>query len=194
VPEARASFRLETDRLILRDWRPGDLARFAAITNTPAVMRWLGGVMDTEKLAGFEQRVTALQAECGHTFWIVERKADGGHLAGEMLGFCGLKRINAEGASFPGECEIGWRLREDAWGKGYAREAAAASLDAGFDRFGAAEIYAITIVENEGSWGLMKRLGMRRRAELDFVDPRYQPPLCDTIVYSITREAWKEPQ
>ena len=183
-------FHHETARLILRDWQAGDVARFAAVTNTPAVMRWLGPVMDAERLASFEERILDYAARYGHTFWLVERKEDGGHLAGEVLGFCGLKRINAEGASFPGEVEIGWRLREDAWGHGYAREAASASLDLGFNRFGAEEIFAITIAENTGSWGLMTRLGMRRRGDLDFADPRFSPPLSDIIVYSLTREVW----
>jgi RimJ/RimL family protein N-acetyltransferase len=81
-------------------------------------------------------------------------------------------------------------LREDAWGRGYAREAADASLKAGFDRFGAEQIIALTITENTESWGLMERLGMVRRPELDFVEGRYPPPFCDVIVYQITREEW----
>ncbi|PNU01702.1 GNAT family N-acetyltransferase [Novosphingobium guangzhouense] len=180
--------RIETDRLILRDWAQGDITRFAAGTNTPAVMRHLGGVMDAEKVALFEERVLGFQHRLGHTFWIVERKLDG-----EVLGFCGLKVIDAPGASFPGEMEIGWRLREDAWGQGYAKEAAGASLDAGFGRFGATEIFAITNIGNTASWGLMLRLGMVRRKELDFVDSRFTPPVGDTIVHSITAGAWHGP-
>lgn len=177
---------IETERLILRVWRDGDLARFAEITNTPAVMRHLGGVMDDAKVALFGERVVGFQQRLGHTFWVVERKADRA-----MLGFCGLKVIDAPGAGFPGEMEIGWRLREDAWGQGYAKEAASASLDAGFDRFGAREIFALTNIGNTASWGLMLRLGMIRRDELAFVDPRFEPPVGDTIVHSITAEAWR---
>lgn len=183
-------FRLETERLVLRNWRAGDMARFAEVTNTPEVMRWLGGVMDAERLAASEGRMLALHESHGHTFWIVERKADGGDLSGEMLGCCGLKKIDAPGASFPGEFEIGWRLRSDSHGQGYAKEAAMASLDAGFDRFGAEEIFAITVIENAPSWGLMCRLGMRRREELDYDDSRFEPPLRHTIVYSITHAEW----
>ncbi|MCJ2187539.1 GNAT family N-acetyltransferase [Novosphingobium beihaiensis] len=183
-------FRLETDRLVLREWAPGDIDRFAQVTNTPSVMRWLGGVMDADKVGALESRVMGFQAGYGHTFWIVERKADGGNLAGEMLGFCGLKKIDAPDASFPGEFEIGWRLREDAWGQGYAKEAALASLDAGFGRFGAPVIYAITVIENTASWGLMQRLGMTRREDLDYVDSRFDPPLCDTIVYAMGCDIW----
>ena len=183
-------FRLETDRLVLRNWQAGNMARFAEVTNTPGVMRWLGGVMDAERLAASEARMLGFHEAYGHTFWIVERLADGGDLSGEMLGFCGLKKIDAPGASFLGAFEIGWRLRSDAHGKGYAKEAALASLDAGFGTFGAEEIFAITVTGNEASWGLMRRLGMRRREDLDYDDLRFEPPLRHTIVYSITREEW----
>ena len=64
------------------------------------------------------------QEERGFTFWAVERKADG-----ELLGFCGLKIADTPGSPIEGMHEVGWRLREDAWGQGYAKEAAIASLD-----------------------------------------------------------------
>lgn len=184
-------FRLETERLVLRSWAPGDLARFAEVTNTPPVMRWLGGVADAPTLEAMEARVLSCHERTGHCFWLVERQNDGGMLAGQVLGFCGLKRADAPGSSIAGAFEIGWRLREDAWGKGYAKEAASAALDAAFVRFAAPEVFAITVVENTASWGLMERLGMRRRPDLDYEDARYEPPLRHTIVYSIAADAWK---
>jgi RimJ/RimL family protein N-acetyltransferase len=185
-----AEFRLETARLILRDWRDEDWPEFFRLTNTPAVMRWLGPVMDADKQAAQRARVEACAGRHGHCFWLVERKTDGGRLAGEVLGFCGLKRADADGSPVEGRFEIGWRLREDAWGHGYAKEAALTSLRAGFERFGAEEIVALTVIQNEASWGLMERLGMRRRADLDFPDDRYPPELRDTIVYSLARDEW----
>jgi RimJ/RimL family protein N-acetyltransferase len=92
----------------------------------------------------------------------------------EILGFCGLKRANAPGADeIAGEFEIGWRLREEAWGQGCAKEAAIASLDLAFDRFDAPRVVAVTALQNLSSQGLMIRLGMMRRAEYDFVDQRF---------------------
>lgn len=182
-----AEFRLETERLILRDWRGDDWPEFFRHTNTPAVMRWLGGVMDADGMAAQRSRVEACRAANGFCFWVVERKGDGA-----LLGFCGLKRADAPGSTIAGCHEIGWRLREEAWGQGYAREAAAAALDAAFDRFGAEEVFAITVAENTASWGLMERLGMRRRPELDYPDPRYAPPWRDAIIYSLAREQWEK--
>ncbi|MBH0111481.1 GNAT family N-acetyltransferase [Novosphingobium sp. YJ-S2-02] len=185
-----ADFRLETARLVLRSWRNEDLARFAAVTNTPAVMRWLGGPLDQAGLETLFEAVTSCEAAHGHCFWLVERKGDGGHLAGEVLGFCGLKRGNAPASTFTGEFEVGWRLREEAWGHGYAKEAAIASLDAGFDRFGASRVVAITNPPNRASWGLMERLGMVRTPALDYLDARFASEIGETLAWTITAEAW----
>ena len=178
-----AEFRHETDRLILRDWREEDWEPFWQGTNTPAVMEWLGGVCDDAKRADARKRLESYQKDHGHTFWVLESKEDGA-----ILGFCGLKRCNQEGGPV-GEVEIGWRLREDAWGKGYAKEAALASLDIAFERFDAEQVIALTVEPNTASWGLMKRLGMSHRKDLDFANADFGD---DTIiVYSISRDRWQ---
>jgi len=175
----------ETARLRLREWGEGDADQFYAVMNHEPVMRWLGGVQTPEQWREAHARIAGFTRDFGHTFWIVERKADG-----ELLGFCGLKRVNAPGASCPGEHEIGWRLRESAWGQGIAKEAAIASLDLAFGRFAAPHVVALTVAGNRGSWGLMERLGMIRRPDLDYVDPRFGPELNPTIVYRMDAADW----
>lgn len=175
----------ETERLRLRTWDPEDLDEFIRHTNTEPVMRWLGGVWPRDKHEAAFDRVTRYQREHGHTFWIVERKSDGA-----LLGFCGLKRVNSDGAPNPGDFEVGWRLREDAWGSGYAKEAAIASLDLAFGRFGAPHVVALTVERNEASQGLMKRLGMTRRADMDFESADMPAELNPVIIYRIEAEDW----
>jgi len=170
---------IETDRLILRGWSEGDFEPFLRHTNTPEVMRWLGGVRSEADQRETIGRLTRWQEERGFTFWAVERKADR-----ELLGFCGLKIADTPGSPIEGMYEIGWRLRQDAWGQGYAREAAVASLDFAFATLGADRVVAITFAPNASSWGLMERLGMTRRPELDYDDARF-PALNPTIVYDI---------
>ena len=179
-----AEFRHETDRLILRDWREEDWPFFWEGTNTPGVMRWLGGVCDGAKRDAAQQRLLSYEREHGHTFWCVERRGDGA-----ILGFCGLKRSNQSGGPL-GMMEVGWRLREDAWGRGYAKEAATASLDLAFDRFDAEEVIAMTVQRNTASWGLMQRLGMRRRDDLDFGNAEFDKEDPVIIVYSSDRASW----
>jgi RimJ/RimL family protein N-acetyltransferase len=175
----------ETGRLRLRTWDDEDLDEFIRYTNTDAVMRWLGGVWPRERHEAALDRIHRYQREHGHTFWIVERKSDGA-----LLGFCGLKRVNSDGAPNPGDFEVGWRLREDAWGQGYAKEAAIASLDLAFARFGAPHVVAFTVTQNESSRALAKRLGMARRADLDFQSADMPPELNPVIVYRIEADEW----
>ena len=178
----------ETERLRLRTWDPEDERRFYDIMNVPAVMRWLGGMQTPEEWSAAYQRLRTYEREFGFTFWIIERRSDG-----EILGFCGLKRANAPGGeAIAGEIEIGWRLREDAWGQGYAKEAAMAALDLAFGRFAAPRVVALTSTHNVNSQGLMKRLGMKRRADLDYVDTRF-PPDSDHnphVVFTVDAAEW----
>jgi RimJ/RimL family protein N-acetyltransferase len=179
---------ITTERLILRTWDESDLDAFMEATNTPAVMRWLGGVWSREDHEAGFARITGYQRDFGHTFWIVEDRA-----SGELLGFCGLKRVNSPGAGdLTGTAEVGWRLRESAWGKGIAKEAAIASLDLAFGRFGYSEVVAITVEGNGASQGLMRRLGMQRRADLDYIDPRHVDDLGAALVWSIAAGDWPE--
>ncbi|MFC4253823.1 GNAT family N-acetyltransferase [Altererythrobacter xixiisoli] len=185
-----SDFRLETKRLVLRDWQDSDWNAFFRHTNTPAVMRWLGGVLDGYDREEQQERIEGYARDHGHTFWVVERQWDGGHLQGQLIGFCGLKRSNQPGAPI-GDFEIGWRLREDAWGRGYAREAAQASMRAGFETFGAPHMIALTVERNDASWGLMERLGMERRPDLDFASDEFDPKAGIIIAYAITRPQWE---
>ena len=176
---------IETERLRLRNWTMADVEPFVRHTNHDAVMRWLGGVKTPEQLESVvRDRFIAWQEQRGHTFWVVERKADAA-----FLGFCGLKIADDAGSPVEGEVEIGWRLREDAWGRGYAREAAAASLDFAFDVLAAPRVIALTVEGNAPSWGLMKRLGMIRRPDLDYHGPGWAEGI--VIAYMIGREEWR---
>lgn len=176
---------IETERLLLRDWRDEDVDVFVRHTNTPAVMRWLGGVKPDEVMRAIMfDRIVRWQKERGFTFWAVERKVDG-----ELLGFCGIKIGDDANSPVEGEFEVGWRLREDAWGQGYAKEAATASLDHAFDRLGAERVVALTVQGNAPSWRLMERLGMVRREDLDYAGAEWaQGPV---IVYEMRREQWR---
>jgi len=176
----------ETTRLRLRDWDDEDELRFYEVMNREEVMKHLGGLQLPDEWRDAYRRIRGFSRDFGHTFWIVEDKA-----TGDILGFCGIKRVNSPGAGpLTGTHEIGWRLRPEAWGKGIAKEAAIASLDLAFGRFGAPHVIAMTVPDNSTSWGLMERLGMDRREDLDFEDERFGPELNPSIVYRIEADAW----
>jgi RimJ/RimL family protein N-acetyltransferase len=173
---------IETPRLTLRPWTRDDVVEIERITNTEAVMAHMGGVAAPDAFVAMVERILLCQREHGFSFWIVQRREDGA-----LLGFCGFKRGTV--GPILGEMEVGWRLRQDAWGQGYAREAAQACLDWAWRNLDCERIFAITVTGNISSWGLMQRLGMTRRADLDFAHPNYPPehPLAPHITYEIAR-------
>lgn len=178
----------ETERLRLRTWGEGDADAFYAVMNHEPVMRYLGGLQSRDHWQMVVERLVGYQVEFGYTFWIVERREDG-----ELLGWCGLKRINYPGAPNLGDMEIGWRFRESAWGQGIAKEAAIASLDLAFGRFAAPRVIAFTALGNMPSQGLMTRLGMQHWPEHDYVDQRFpaDAPPNPQVTFGITADEWK---
>ena len=174
---------IETDRLVLRGWIEGDVAPFHAMCTDPTVMEYLGPPLSLGDAEAAAARQNALLADIGYCFWAVERKADRA-----FLGFCGLKP-GAPGTPIEGRIEIGWRFAAEYWGRGYAREAAAASLAWGWKNGDADNIWAMTVLANARSWGLMERLGMTRRHDLNFDHPQpsLEARLKPHIVYRIGR-------
>lgn len=128
-------------------------------------MRWLGDVQPRAELNDDVGYFRECQAELGHTFWVMERRADGA-----FLGFCGFVIVPDEDSTVKGELEIGWRVREDEWRNGYAEEAARGCLDWAFSNLSPSRIVSRTAESNIPSQRLMEKLGMRRSPELDY-DP-----------------------
>jgi len=177
-----------TDRLVLRKWREDDLALWLAHLNTPAVRAYLGGVQSQEAVATrFAQVLSAWDAD-GFSFLAVERRDDG-----EFLGTCGIARVSNEPAPEPlaSGLQVGWQMRQEAWGEGYTTEAARAIMAYAFAALEQDIMWAQTSERNRGSWAVMAKLGMSRRAELDYFDPAYPPEDNPAMVWSITRQAWE---
>lgn len=88
-----------------------------------------------------------------------------------FVGFVGL-HVPTFHARFTPCVEVAWRLAREAWGRGYATEAARAAMADGFGRLGLEEVLAWTVPANVRSWRVMERLGMRRSPDDDFDHPR----------------------
>ena len=177
----------ETERLILRTIEDGDAALQDRLLNTPAVMGRLGGVKELHEVEAKHAKSRALYAQEGFSFLMMMEKA-----SSELVGHCGIKRVDNPLARNHGDHEIGWLVREDRWRRGYAEEAMRAVLDWAFGRVGAPFVVALTSDLNVASWKLMEKLGMRRRRDLDFDDPAFPPEDRTTILYSLESADWKD--
>ena len=158
---------LETERLLLREFRRDDLDAHAATLGDEEVMRHIGG-----KPIGREDSWRRLLSGVGMWSlmgmgpWAVELKADG-----RMVGHCGFFQFNRDmEPSIIGEPEMGWIFDRSVHGQGVAFEACAAALDWAEREIGAATYPAIIDVENLPSMKLAERLGFVRQPDAVYRD------------------------
>ncbi|CAG4886118.1 GNAT family N-acetyltransferase [Paraburkholderia saeva] len=155
---------LRTARLALRAWRDDDLTSLVSMNADPEVNVWLGGpalVRNSE--AAFNLMRERLAAH-GWGVLVVEDQA------GTFLGICGLQPVRASLPIAPAT-EIIWRFRREAWGHGYASEAAIAVLDASSQHGVPEEIVALVAWPNQRSASTAQRIGFRHDPSRDFLYP-----------------------
>jgi len=177
---------IETERLILRRFRDEDLDPYAAMMADPRVADWLGGVRTR---AQCEANLRAWADEwdrLGFGLLAIIRRSDEA-----CIGMAGLHGLDAiyDPTPVAGATEIAWRLTFDAWGQGYAIEAARAVVVDGFERVGLGKIIAFTAASNLRSQAVMARSGFLREAHRYFDHPNLPPdhPLSRHVVSAVSK-------
>jgi [ribosomal protein S5]-alanine N-acetyltransferase len=146
---------LETPRLILRTWSADDLHPAYEIFRDPGVMQNIGDgkPFDLQRTAEFLSWVENYENDNGFCRWKVVNKSDG-----EILGSCGFALLEDSH-----EVDLGYLLRRDAWGHGFATEAVRACMRYGFRNLGFREIIAMTGLENMASRRVLEKAGFSVR-------------------------------
>jgi RimJ/RimL family protein N-acetyltransferase len=139
---------LETQRLLLRPFEPGDLDAFVELHSDPEVTRFVNSLDRAEA----EDRLDRDRREWSQRGYGLLAVID--LQSGAFLGRSGLKHW----PQFE-ETEVGWVLRKDAWGVGYATEAARASIEWAFSEFELPYLTAMIDAGNTRSVRVAKRLG-----------------------------------
>jgi len=178
--------RVETDRLVLRGFLDRDRAPFAALNADARVMEHFPNALTRGESDELVDRFGQRWDEDGLGLWAVERRDDGA-----FLGFTGLAPPRFE-ADFTPCVEVGWRLAAEAWGHGYATEAARAALAFGFEVRGLSEILSWTVPANLRSRAVMERIGMTHDSADDFDHPNIAvgSPLRRHVLYRLSRDRW----
>lgn len=153
----------KTERVTLRHWTDGDRAPFAELNSDPEVMRYFPQCLTKDESDAFIERIVRGFEANDFGLWAVE-------VDGRFAGYTGLNRTTFDTPMGP-HVEIGWRLARWAWGFGYATEAAQCVMNAAFKDFGLSDVYSFTSESNARSEAVMRRIGMTRRADLDFDHP-----------------------
>jgi RimJ/RimL family protein N-acetyltransferase len=167
--------KLETDRLILRGFVETDLDAYAEMCADPEVMRFIGG-KPLSRAEAWRNMATIVGHWYlrGYGFWAVQERS-----SGEIVGRIGCWQ--PEG--WPG-LEVGWTLRRAFWGRGYATEAAKASVDYGFKNLEQSQIISLIDPNNHASQRVAERLGAKIIGTTPIFDR-------DVLIYAINREDWQ---
>ena len=181
---------IQTPRLLLREWTTDDIDTYVQTCNTPEVMEHLGGVRSAAEVMDEVKDLISQQRDDHFTLWVLEEKG-----SGDFLGFCGLDRLDyldEPGVSYDpdctvkGELELGFRLREDRWGRGLATEASAAALLIAFEKLRVRRVVSRAKRENLKSRGVLEKLGFFHEFALDY----WSSEECLNIVYTMTKDEW----
>ncbi|HJD98001.1 GNAT family N-acetyltransferase [Mailhella massiliensis] len=174
---------LETPRIRLRPWKEDDLAPFRVLNADPTVMRFFPAPLTHEESDALAAALQERMKRQGFGLWALDIPG--------LTPFAGFVGLNVP-AFKPSLVEIGWRLHKDFWGQGFATEAAALAMEAGFSLFQLKEICSFTATLNTPSERVMQRLGMEHRPEDDFDHPALPPEhrLARHVLYRMRIELW----
>jgi RimJ/RimL family protein N-acetyltransferase len=157
--------RLETPRLVIRTFEPGDADAWIALFSDPEVRRFLppGPVPTLEDFQGAIESRHAMERETGYAMWVVEARA-----TGEFLGQCGLRPAATMDPTAGPEIDLAYHFVPGSWGKGYATEAVIAVLAHALGPLGLGGVMAVAIPDNVGSWRVMEKAGMRYEGKASY--------------------------
>ncbi|MGN6361655.1 MAG: GNAT family N-acetyltransferase [Thermomicrobiales bacterium] len=189
---------LETERLLLRRFTPADVENLVELDSDPAVMHYLNGGVPTPRdiierdilprfLASYDE-----MGEFGR--WAAIEKA-----TGEFLGWFSFR---SHDDAHLDDVELGYRLRQASWGRGYATEGAQALIRRGFTDLGVRRVYATTYQDNRASRRVMEKVGLTfvraYRPTPDEVAAvgTFQPAAADVwdgdeVEYALEKSAWE---
>lgn len=167
---------LESERLRLRQFRAEDFEPYAVICADPEVMRHLGPGQPLARWEAWRQMAMILghwQLR-GFGLWAVEERA-----TGALVGRIGF----FEPDGWPG-FELGWMLRRESWGKGYATEGARCALAHAFTTMGRTHLISLIRPDNAPSIRVAERIGERLEGRVDLFG-------AEALVYGIDRTSWR---
>jgi RimJ/RimL family protein N-acetyltransferase len=178
---------IETDRMVLRPFAVGDAALLIDLDSDPEVMRFLNGgrptpheLVEREILPRFRAHFDRYP---GFGPWAARHAR-----SGEFLGWFNLR---CSDDTPPGQAELGYRLRRDAWGCGYATEGSRELIRIGFTELGLDRITANTMTVNTRSRRVMEKSGLRLvRTFFEEWPETIEGSESGDVEYAISRAEW----
>jgi ribosomal-protein-alanine N-acetyltransferase len=147
------TWHLTTDRLELRPMSPTDVDGLLPVLGDPISMRFYPRPFDLEMTRGWIDRVQARYDRDGFGLLsVIDRDT------GELIGDCGPQMMETSHGTF---AELGWHIRRDRQGRGYATEAGVACRDHALLTLKVDRLISLIRPENVPSWSVARALGFR---------------------------------
>lgn len=151
----------KSERLGFRNWKSSDLSGMAKINADSEVMKFFPQTQNSSDTQDFIERMQKQFTEYGYCYFAVELLADS-----TFIGFIGIAYQTYK-ADFTPCTDIGWRLSQEYWGKGYATEGAKRCLEYAFQDLALDKVLSIAPKNNENSEAVMTKIGMSKVKEFD---------------------------
>lgn len=177
--------KIETERLLLRDFVKDDWKRVLEYQTDPLYLRYY-------EWTEYDRTPESVQEFVG---WFLDNQKEEPRLKfqlavtlkenGVLIGNCGVRLETSDSV----EADIGYELDPKHWNHGYATEATYAILDLGFSHFSVHRIWANCVTDNVGSAHVLEKLGMKlegRLREKEFYKGRWW----DILIYGILADEW----
>ncbi|MBK8054423.1 MAG: GNAT family N-acetyltransferase [Saprospiraceae bacterium] len=157
---------INTENLILRPLQVEDAPSLFALDSDNRVMQYLGNqvLTDIAQVYQYLENIILQYEENGIGRWtVIENKS------GKLIGWSGIKLIREETNGHEDFYDLGYRLRPQFWGLGYATESAKAWTKIADETLNIEFLYATANVENQGSQRVLKKSGFEITSSYDFI-------------------------
>lgn len=175
-----------SERLGFRTWESSDIPKLFAINSNLRVMEFFPSLPTLKETEAFVERMNTQYIQSKFCYFAVDCLE-----SGEFIGFVGLSKQTYE-SDFTPCIDIGWRLDEKFWYKGYATEGARASLNYAFNTLQLNDVVAVCPKVNFKSEQVMKKIGMYKRYEFKHTYLKNNPVLELCVLYGIDSRSFTD--
>lgn len=176
----------KSDRLGFRNWTEEDKSKMGMINSDPKVMEHFPSIPTQKQTDEFIDRMRDQFSKNGFCYFAVDKLENN-----EFIGFIGIAEQTFE-SDFTPCVDIGWRLAQAEWGKGFATEGAKKCLEFAFNEMGLENIKSICPEINTRSEKVMKKIGMKKMGTFKHPKLKEYPEYENCICYDLTKDIWKQ--
>lgn len=179
--EHKDKYKFTSERLGFRAWDENDIEPFAAMNSNKSVMEYFPKTLSKVESKKFVKKIITVFNTYEYGLYAVDELQ-----TNEFIGFIGFSHPSFE-LEFDPFIEIGWRLKEDKWNKGFATEGAKRCLKFGFEELNFEDIYSFTSKVNKRSERVMQKIGMKKIREFEHPNIEVGNLLKPHVLYKIEK-------